>query len=334
MEPTDWLRATRSVIAGDALLPLLEAHYDLQAPITCRLRFVGDNDTYLVRAGETRYALRVYRFGRYWIQGEADYRFELDWLAFLRARGLPVSYAIPRRDGERLGQIAAPEGTRYWALFSFAEGRVVHPLDRQQSYLVGQKVAEIHLASNDFVTRHQRFRSDLEFLLDQPVATITQLLGHCREDDVAFITHLAQRLKERVLALGVSGDGYGIVGGDFNGGNHHFTAANELTFFDFDLCGYGWRAYDLAVFFRNARLREAPPEMGDAFLEGYQSIRTLSPAERRAIPLFVMIRQIWRLGVRCSEVDLSGDEWLVDGYWDRMVGAPRQWSKVESSDPG
>src|SRR5713226_4894350 len=101
---------TRSVIAADALGPLLEAHYDLQAPITCRLRFVGDNDTYLVRAGSHRYALRVYRSSRYWIRSAADYRFELDWLAFLHARGLPVSPPIPRRDGDLLGQVAAPEG--------------------------------------------------------------------------------------------------------------------------------------------------------------------------------------------------------------------------------
>jgi Ser/Thr protein kinase RdoA (MazF antagonist) len=330
IEPTDRIRVTRSVIAADGFLPLLEAHYDLPSPIACRLRFVGDNDTYLVRAGETRYALRAYRFGRSWIKGESDYRFELNWLAFLHARGLPVSYPIRRRDGELLGKIAAPEGTRCWALFSFAEGCVAYPLSREQSHLVGQKAAEIHLASDDFVTEHRRFRTDLEFLLDQPVAWITGFLGDCRTEDVAFVTRLAEQLKERILALGITGDGCGIIGGDFNGGNHHFTGANELTFFDFDLCGYGWRAYDLAVFFRNARLRGDPPELGEAFLEGYQSVRTLSPAELRAIPWFVMARQIWRMGVRIAEIDLCGDEWLVDGYWERIVGALRKWAEEEN----
>lgn len=329
MEPMDRIRVTRSVIAADVFLPLLEAHYDLQAPLACRLRFVGDNDTYLVRAGETPYALRAYRFGRDWIRSESDYRFEMEWLAFLHERGLPVSYPIRRRDGELLNKLVAPEGTRHWVLFSFAEGRVVYPLDGGQSRLVGQKVAEIHLASNDFVTEHRRFRVDLEFLLDQPVDRITRFPGDGRKQDVAFVTRLAQQLKERILALGISGDGYGIIGGDFNGGNHHFTDAGQVTFFDFDLCGYGWRAYDFAVFFRNAGLRGAPPEMGEAFLDGYRSVRTLSPAERRAIPWFVMVRQIWRMGVRAAEIDLCGDEWLVDGYWDRMVGALRQWDTEE-----
>jgi Ser/Thr protein kinase RdoA (MazF antagonist) len=291
---------------------------------------VGDNDTYLVQAGETRYALRAYRYGRSWIRSESDYRFELEWLAFLHGRGLPVSYPIRRRDGTLLGQMAAPEGTRCWALFSFAEGRVVYPANREQSRLVGQKVAEIHLASDDFVTEHRRFRTDLEFLLDQPVAWITRFLGDCRKEDVAFITRLAQESKERILSLSISGDGFGIIGGDFNGGNHHFTDADQVTFFDFDLCGCGWRAYDLAVFFRNARLGGAPPAMGEAFLEGYRSVRTLSPAELRAIPWFVIARQIWRMGARTAEIDLCGDAWLVDGYWERMVGALRRWAEEEN----
>jgi hypothetical protein len=29
-----------------------------------------------------------------------------------------------------------------------------------------------------------------------------------------------------VRAAGVAGDEYGIIGGDFHGGNHHFTAEN------------------------------------------------------------------------------------------------------------
>jgi Ser/Thr protein kinase RdoA (MazF antagonist) len=101
-----------------------------------------------------------------------------------------------------------------------------------------------------------------------------------------------------------------------------------------DLCSYGWRAYDLAVFFRNARLRGLPPELGAALLKGYQSVRALSSAEQRAIPLFVMARQIWRLGVRCSEVNVSGDAGLEEGYWDRMVRALHQWNEEGSSGDG
>ena len=332
-ERPNHVEVTRSVIAGNALLPLLEAHYDLQPPITCQLRFVGDNDTYQVQAGEDVYILRVYRFGRPWIRGADDYRFEADYLAFLHARGLSVSYAIPRRDGEFVSSISAPEGIRYWTLFSFLKGREVYPMNWEQSYLVGQKIAEIHLVSNEFSSKYQRFHTDLDFLFDQPVANITNFLGNSHKDDVAFITRLAHQLKERILALDISGDGYGVIGGDFNDGNRYFTDDNAVSFFDFDCCGYGWRAYDLAVFFRNARLRGGAAEMGKPLLEGYQSVRSLSSSEMSAISLFVMARQIWRFGCAVSEANLNGAEWVVNGYWERMLEALRKWSEDDTNVP-
>lgn len=324
---------TRSVIAADAMPPLLEAHYDLQAPISCQLILVGDNETYLVHAGGAEYVLRIYRFGRPWIRGVDDYRFEADYLAFLHAQGLPVSYAIPRRDGAFVSSVLAPEGLRYWTLFSFLKGRTVYPMNWEQSYLVGQKIAEIHLASNGFSSKYQRFHTDLDFLIDQPVASITSFLGNSHREDVAFITRLADQLKERILALGISGDGYGVIGGDFNDGNRYFTDDNAVSFFDFDCCGYGWRSYDLAVFFRNARLRGGAAEMGKPLLEGYQSVRSLSAAEMRAMSLFVMARHIWRFGCAVSEANLNGTEWVINGYWERMLEALRNWSEADTDVP-
>jgi hypothetical protein len=43
-----------------------------------------------------------------------------------------------------------------------------------------------------------------------------------------------------------------------------------------------------------------------------------------------MMRHIWRMGVRVSEIDFKGDEGLGDSYWDRWVGALRQWSGEEN----
>ena len=96
--------------------PLISENYELPRPITCNLHAVGDNDTYLVQAGTERYALRVYYPNRFWLSGIDEYRFELDWLGYCHIQGLPVSYAIPRRDGELLGELTAPEGIRPWAL--------------------------------------------------------------------------------------------------------------------------------------------------------------------------------------------------------------------------
>ena len=50
----------RSVTKGDSLVQPIAANYDLSDPISCALLVVGDNDTYTVRAGDSRYILRVY----------------------------------------------------------------------------------------------------------------------------------------------------------------------------------------------------------------------------------------------------------------------------------
>jgi len=42
-----------------------------------------------------------------------------------------------------------------------------------------------------------------------------------------------------------------------------------------------------------------------------------------------MIRRIWRMGVRASEIDFSGDSWLYNGNWETSITALRQWSLEE-----
>jgi Ser/Thr protein kinase RdoA (MazF antagonist) len=323
------IRITRSVVAAEALLPLLSAAYELPAPLRCVLVSVGDNDNYLVQAGDFRAALRIYRYGKYWLPRESDYRFELDWLTFLRGRGLPVSAPIARRDGDLLGTLDAPEGRRYWALFTFAPGRTVRPMSREQSRQFGEAVAGIHLASNDFVSAHERTRIDLEFLLDRPVDRVRRFLDGRRPEDVRFIADVAEELKQQIPELGIAGDGFGVIGGDFHGGNNHLSDTGELTMFDFDLCGHGWRAFDVAVFVWGTG--EEHRETIDGFMEGYEAVRPLAEAERRAIPLFVLARQIWIMGSHTTYIETGGMNWLGDGYRDRMVGfLRREWEKSKA----
>ena len=93
--------------------------------------------------------------------------------------------------------------------------------------------------------------------------------------------------------------------------------------FDFDHCGYGWRAYDIAVF-----LGSMPLEIGAAFLEGYQSLRRLSAAEIAAIPTFVKIRLIWDTGDVLAMVPLWGAGWVNDWHWDGLIGKLRRLMAV------
>lgn len=317
------IKTTRSVVAAEVLAQLTEEAYGLDGPVRCRLRSVGANDTYVIQAGTERYILRVY-VDRYWVKEPSHYRFELHWLVFLRARGLPVSHPISRRDGALLGAVDAPEGRRYWTLLSWAPGELIYPMDPAQAYAFGRGIAEIQQASDEFESECSRFSYDLDYLFVEPIARIGDLVGEERADDVAYIAEVGRQAKERIEGLALPAECYGIVGGDYHGGNNHF-AGNAPTFFDFDICGYGWKVYDLAAFFHNAWLNGSLGEQGEHILAGYDSVRPLLTKEKAAMVPFAIGRRIWRIGVRASEVGFTGDQDFHGDYWGFAMDALRKW---------
>ena len=88
------------------------------------------------------------------------------------------------------------------------------------------------------------------------------------------------------------------------------TVEGQITLFDFDLCGPGWRAYDIGTF-----LIDDPEAIAEAFLEGYQGVRLLSAMEQAAIPLFQIAQSIWVLGLRADYMN----EWGSAALSDRLV---------------
>ena len=59
--------------------------------------------------------------------------------------------------------------------------------------------------------------------------------------------------------------------GDVQGHNHHLTEDGQIIWFDFDLCGWGWRAYDIAYYYTRI-----PEPVRAPVIQGYESVRPLS----------------------------------------------------------
>ena len=321
--------ATHSILSTAALVEQVLPAYDLAAPgapVECRLLNRGLTDTYLVRAADERYVLRVYRTG--W-RSDAEVRYELDVLDHLGRKGVPVATPVRRKDGRLLGAVRAPEGRRQVVLFTYARGKDDR-LGRgfvRNATLYGEAVAAIHAATDDFVSRNARFRIDLGHLLDQPLETIRPLLEH-RPDDWHYLAGLAEKLRRRVEDLPVDALETGFCHGDFHGGNAHLDGTT-LTFFDFDCCGPGWRAYDVAVFLWGWSLqrRKKADRLWAAFLKGYTKRRPLAPLDLAAVPLFVAIRHIWLLGLHTGNGHDWGFGWMNDRYFDRALKFLREWER-------
>jgi len=308
------LAAVLTTMTEDVLARTICAAYQLETPVQCTLAKRGSNEHYLVTAGASRYMLRIYAPGKYWVLGPSDLRFELSLLRYLYARSVPVAYPIRRSDGDVLGTVETPEGMRYTALFSYADGTVVRAIDEAQAHVFGEQVARLHLAANDFRTMYSRYHLDLYMLLDRPMELIRQHFEEARPEDVCFLSCAAEELKAQVRECGIGGDGYGVIHADLHERNSHATGDGRITFFDFDHCGYGWRAYDLAVF-----LAGKSDAVRASFLEGYQSVRTLTNGELRSLPTFMNIRPIWDAGDMLTTAHLRGGVWAPDGYWERLI---------------
>ena len=314
------IRIMRSFVAADTMAEIIGDEYDIGPLQSCKLFSkmlrTQDNDHYLVktRAGE-QMVIRVYQLGRHLERGRSDYEFELDWLRFLHQRGLPVSYPIPRRDGTSLGSIQAPEGERYYALFSFAKGKPMSLTDEEQLFQCGSEMARIHLVSNEFRTGHARKPMDLAFLVDSPVERMKRFWDSSQDYNLDLILTSAAEAKEEIEALlqneEHTEDGWGPIGGDFHSANTHFDEAGQLTFFNFDLCGPGWRAYDIAVFLLNTNLTHSDTNMSEAFFAGYYSQRQLSGNEHAAVAPFMTLRRVWLTATFTMNEGLAGHTFIA-----------------------
>ena len=238
-----------------------------------------------------------------------------------------MSFPVPRKDGSLIHPVIAPEGIRYVALFTHAPGKEprYEADEEKEAYQYGKAVAKIHTATEKFQSPYQRFAIDLTHLLDRPLTSIQPLLTH-RPADWQYVQTLAERLRNRLVGLPLETLEQGFCHGDFHGGNAHLAQDDTVTFFDFDCCGWGWRAYDIAVFRWEARLSEKEKERWPPFLHGYREKRHISESDLHATSDFVALRHFWLLGLHASNgCDTFGYGWMHDRYFDRAIKFFRAW---------
>jgi Ser/Thr protein kinase RdoA (MazF antagonist) len=316
MEP---IKIARSFIAANALADVAGREYELEQPVSCKmfskLLRTQDNDHYRVNAGDQQYVLRVYQQGDSLERRMSDYQFELDWLLFLKDQGLPVSYPLARRDGHVLGTLDAPEGERHYALFTYAQGDEMSTSDPDQLYTFGRYMARIHKTSAGFDSAYERMPIDMGCLFDKPLERIRRSWGPRRAANLDILLTSAEEAKQEVYALlgeppVEPNDIWGVIGGDFHNVSVHFQN-DQPTFFNFDRCGYGWRAYDIAAFLANTNLLQVTEGYSEAFFAGYYAEWPLSREEHAAISPFLTLRRVWRMGLFALDDGLAGYTFLA-----------------------
>ena len=181
-------------------------------------------------------------------------------------------------------------GDSFYTLFSWAPGDTVdvERLSGKQAYRVGETLAALHLAADRFEITHSRYSLDEQALLDRPLSQLEPSFAHIPPLEVQLIKDHMEEVRARLRAF-VPGPGeWGIIHGDIQALNYHVTDDEQIILFDFDLCGYGWRAYDLAYYYTRV-----PASVRPSVLCGYQARRPLGHVERDMLSTFGRAAWIW-----------------------------------------
>jgi Ser/Thr protein kinase RdoA (MazF antagonist) len=314
---------TKSYLATASLASRLEDEYDL-ADVRCQLISATLRDVHLVTASQRRFIFYVYRHG---CRAREQIAAEWHFIAHLASCGVPVAPAVPTRNGRLLLSFDAPEGTRYGVLTTFVDGQ--HLRQRPSVPAVstyGRHIATIHAVADAMSAPLNRPVIDLAAILDEAVADAEMALIE-RPDVGIYLHECATGLRPELDPLSKESPAYGVIHGDVIRANALVGDDGTVTVIDFDFCGIGWRAYDVASYLLTIRNTPTEAEFAEAFLAGYTDIRAPTPEEREAMPLFEAVRAIFAIGTPAKYVDHWGSEYLyafLDQSLERLERAMQQ----------
>lgn len=289
-----------SILSGSTLQNEIASRYGFPSSISCQLLLQGVNDTYLIAVGDLKYIFRLYRYQRKSFDTICE---EVALVNFLQHKSHLVAKLQANLSGEIIQSFAMPEGERYGILMECAANTEfeTHCLVAGGSYSYGKSIAELHRHLTDFTPQKQSTLLDLDHLASQPIKLASKQFP---DDDLSYLRYEEGRIRDWLIRNeNMLSKSY--IHGDLTGGNACVSQNQEFIFFDFDCCGYGWKAYDLATFYWSARMCNKPKEWND-FLDGYCSLESLNSVDVSAIPVLAMLRQIWIIGYSIRQIPVKG----------------------------
>jgi Ser/Thr protein kinase RdoA (MazF antagonist) len=295
----------------------------------------GLNDIYRCTNGNSAFFFKIY--AREDIDREAI-EAEIEIVNYLRQSGLSVADPIAMKNGEYLLPIETPESTKFGVLFSEAEGIPLgrDVFDQQEILEISHLLSDMHTMLDAISISPKRWKLDEKLFLDRSIEILENYYKFNPSFDLQFLKDIVKELKAQIQA-NCSSWNWGLCHGDIYSGNIHKGIDGSLTIYDFDFCGYGWRAYDVSPFLGNfsAGVREAAVDKRkrrlEYFLRGYKNAGGLSDSEIEAVfKVFVPFRRIFNLGYlydslyyvwgnKLRDAQITQDtkllhEW-IDYYW-------------------
>jgi Ser/Thr protein kinase RdoA (MazF antagonist) len=273
--------------------------YGLPDDSALTLLNISENATYAVDNPATgvRTVLRVHRHGYH---DRAEIHSELAWLEALRVDAeVRTPKVLPLADGQPLLSLpeeGAPDD-RFVVHFEWLPGVEPTPTDERlpaSFELLGSLTARMH----EHVLRWQRPSGFKRFSWHYGGAFGPDARWGQWRDGIAVdaaesevLGRLAAVLEKRLAAFGTGPHRFGLIHADLRLANLLQHGA-ETYVIDFDDCGWGWFLYDFGAAVSFFEHDPRVPELLDAWVRGYRSIRPLSAADESEIPTFILMRRL------------------------------------------
>ncbi|MGL5076447.1 MAG: phosphotransferase, partial [Waterburya sp.] len=318
--------AIYSTLSPQALIEGVLTRYELETINQCLFWHRGLSDIYLINTVSQSYILKVSH--HHW-RSQSDIQFELEFLDFLNQQNIPVANPLKTKDGKLFVTINAVEGDRYAALFPYAPGEIPQgDLNIEQSTIMGQTLGLLHEISLNFNNKTPRKPLDLKYLLDDSLGIITPYLRH-RHNDLVYLTDTANKIEQQLSCLEKAAPYWSVCWGDPHSGNVHFTPDNQITLFDFDQCGYGWRVFDLAKFLQVSLSAGINRQVRDAFFAGYQTVTELTEVEMLSLQALTQMAHIWTWAISINATVIHNWSRLDDFYVKKRLNQLKRLASKE-----
>ena len=277
-----------------------------------------------------RFLLRVYKLSRH----SENLVPELLWLQALQ-REMPLSVAepIPAADGS-LVSYASPEWTseprRCVLLRWLPGGREKADMTPANLSLAGSHVARLH--------RYCEQHGVPEGLVFPHVWDWNWVFGETvplwnekgksvySRNELDVFRAAAERVRQDLQELGKDRNVFGIIHRDLHLNNILFHDGTAYVI-DFEVCGWGYYLFDVAVTLSSLEGHEAPLQV--AFLEGYQRERPLPEEHWRYLETFMAMRLVQRLNMVLRWKDPTRRRW-----GPRVLSSSVEWLEEFATSEG
>lgn len=182
-----------------------------------------------------------------------------------------------------------------------------------QGRKLGETVAHLHQVAIDFCPQNYRQPLNVQYLLDESIQAILPFMQNSPDRECLLET--VDKIKHQLQDFPQESPYWGICWGDPHSGNAHFTSDNEVTLFDFDQCGYGWRTFELGKFLQVSLNTGVSPRVRDAFIDGYRAIQSLTEPELAALQPFTQMAHIWAWSISLNAAIFHNYCRLDDRYF-------------------